>query len=357
VAHELNNPLSILMMQADLLREEDQGELLAEHTTAIAQAADRCMRIVHNFLTLARQHPPERQAVDLNAVVEGVIELLDYALRVDDISVDRRFVRDLPTLQADPHQLHQVVVNLVTNAHQALREVPLPRRLTLTTRYDHTRSAVVFEVADTGPGISLATQARIFEPFFTTKLPGVGTGLGLSLCRGIIEGHGGSIIVQSQPGHGTSFRVELPVELRIPSAPEPPPPAVLPPERHPPALILVIDDEPGITSALAYLLRRSGYTVDTAANGRLALAKLQEQTYDVILCDLRMPELDGPGFYQALQQRYPKFVRRIIFLTGDTLSPDARIFLEKVNAPRLAKPFRASDVRRIVSQALQVSSP
>lgn len=357
VAHELNNPLSILMVQADLLREEDQGGLLAEHTTAIAQAAERCMRIVHNFLTLARQYPPERETVDLNAVTEGAIALLEYALRVDNIVVDRRFARDLPPLQADPHQLHQVVVNLVTNAHQALREVPAPRQLTLTTRFDHAHAVVSLEVADTGPGISLATQERIFEPFFTTKPPGVGTGLGLSLCRGIIEGHGGSISVQSQPGRGSRFRVELPVEVAIMPGSELPKIDVHPPERAPPATILVIDDEPGITSALAYLLRRSGYTVEDAANGHIALAKLQKQTYEVILCDLRMPELDGPGFYQALRQRHPELVQRIIFLTGDTLSPEARTFLESVDGPRLAKPFRAADVRRLVQQMLQGASP
>jgi two-component system NtrC family sensor kinase len=353
VAHELNNPLSILMMQADLLREENQDGPLAEHMTAIAQAAERCMRIVHNFLTLARQDPPERQAVDLNAVVEGAVELLDYALRVDNIAMRRRLAHDLPTLQADPHQLHQVVVNLVANAHQALREVPSPRHLTLTTQYDRGRSVVTLEVVDTGPGIAPAMQARIFEPFFTTKPAGVGTGLGLSLCRGIIEGHGGNISVQSRPGRGTSFRVELPAEGVTADAPELRQTDIPVPERTHAATILVIDDEPGITSALAYLLRRSGYGVEAAANGRMALAKLQEQTYDAILCDLRMPELDGPGFYHVLQQRHPELVPRIVFLTGDTLSSEARVFLEQVDAPRLPKPFRATDVRRLVYQVLQ----
>jgi CheY-like chemotaxis protein len=117
-------------------------------------------------------------------------------------------------------------------------------------------------------------------------------------------------------------------------------------------VILVIDDEPGITGALAYLLRRDGHTVDTAANGRLALAKLQERAYDLILCDLRMPELDGRGFYRELERSYPHLVGRVIFLTGDSLSPDAREFLEKVGVWQLSKPFRASEVRRAVQQAL-----
>ena len=117
--------------------------------------------------------------------------------------------------------------------------------------------------------------------------------------------------------------------------------------------ILVVDDEPGITSALAHLLRRDGHTVDTAANGQIALTKLPTQAYDLILCDLRMPELDGPGLYQALQQQHPHLLRRVIFLTGDTLSEEARTFLEQTEIPRLSKPFRAAEVRQLVQQVLQ----
>jgi CheY-like chemotaxis protein len=116
---------------------------------------------------------------------------------------------------------------------------------------------------------------------------------------------------------------------------------------------LVVDDEPGIASAPAYLLHRSGYVVDTAADGRLALAQLQAQPYDLILCDLRRPELDGPGFYREWGENYPHLLRRVIFLTGDTLSPEARAFLDKMGVSRLSKPFRAAEVRPVVQQALQ----
>ena len=353
VAHELNNPLAVIMMEADLLHEERQDNVQAEPVKAIMQAAERCMRIVRNFLTLARQHPPERQNVALNTAVRGAMELLVYGLQVDTITVDWQLAPDLPMLWADPHQLHQVIVNLVTNAHHALREVPLPRRLTLTTRYDPRGTGVVLEVADTGPGIPPALQARLFEPFFTTKPPGVGTGLGLPLCRGIIEEHGGSISVESQPGQGTVFRVVLPVPAeastgRAPSSPDTPPAVTRIAQT-----ILIVDDEPGIANALAHLLRRDGHTVDTAANGQIALTKLHTQAYDLILCDLRMPELDGPGLYQALQQQHPHLLRRVIFLTGDTLSEEARTFLEQTEVSRLSKPFRAAEVRQLIQHVLQ----
>jgi len=364
VAHELNNPLAVIMMEADLLHEEGQSpaptqsrqrqdDVQAEPLKAIMQAAERCMRIVRNFLTLARQHPPERQNVALNTVIHGAMELLVYGLQVDTITLDWQLAPDLPVLWADPYQLHQVIVNLVTNAHHALRDGPLPRRLTLTTRYDPRGPEVVLEVADTGPGIPPALQTRLFEPFFTTKPPGVGTGLGLPLCRGIIEEHGGSISVESQPGQGTVFRVVLPLPAeastgRAPGSPDTPPAVT-----NIAKTILVVDDEPGIARALAHLLRRDGHTVDTAANGQIALTKLPTQAYDLILCDLRMPELDGPGLYQALQQQHPHLLRRVIFLTGDTLSEEARTFLEQTEIPRLSKPFRAAEVRQLVQQVLQ----
>jgi CheY-like chemotaxis protein len=279
------------------------------------------------------------------------MELLSYALRVDDIDIQLRLGDALPPLWADPHQLHQVVVNLVTNAHQALRETVTPRQLTITTRSDPSRTHLYLEVADSGPGIPLELQGRIFEPFFTTKPPGVGTGLGLPFCQGIIGGHGGSIRLESHPGRGARFVIELPVETS-------PARASIPPMSDAPALaegkaILVVDDEPGITSALAYLLSRDGYLVDTAANGRLALEKLYKRAYDLILCDLRMPELDGPGLYREVEQRSPTLIQRMIFLTGDTLSSETRIFLERADMPYLSKPFRAADVRRVVQQRLQ----
>jgi PAS domain S-box-containing protein len=351
VAHELNNPLSVVMVQADLLSEEVREEALAERIKLVNQSAERCVSIVQNFLALARRTPPQRTHVELNAIIHEAMTLLAYPLRVDNVDVQQNLADDLPPLWADRHQLHQVLINLITNAHQALRERPTPRRLELTTRYDSVASVVTLEVADTGPGIPPALQERIFEPFFTTKPPGVGTGLGLPFCRGIIEGHGGTISVESQVSRGAVFRIKLPVEAVPVTVSEIPVPEALLPVKG--KAILIIDDEPGIVSALAYLLRRDGYHVDTAGNGRLALEQLQGQSYDLILCDLRMPELDGPGLYQEIEEHLPHLLSRMIFLTGDTLSPEAREFLEKAGVSRLNKPFRAAEVRRAVQQALQ----
>jgi two-component system NtrC family sensor kinase len=349
VAHELNNPLAVIMLQADLLREEVSGGAMAEHAEEIAQAATRCERLVRNFLTLSRQHAPERVAVDLNALITHTLELLEPAFRVDTVAVDLCLDVALPSIWADAEQIRQVLVNLITNAYQALREMQGPRQVTLTTRCDAEQTRVTLDVVDTGPGIPPAHRERIFEPFFTTKPPGVGTGLGLSLCQSIIEGHGGTIRVINQPGQGTVFRVELPVgEARATLS------SSLEEEIGEPVhgqTILIVDDEPSVIRGLTRLLRRDGHTVDTASNGRTALARLQERPYDLILSDLRMPELDGSGLYQALEQ-YPKLRQRFVFLTGDTVSHETMTFFEQTGVRWLTKPFRASEVRRTIQQIL-----
>jgi len=260
---------------------------------------------------------------------------------------------ELPRLWADPDQLHQVVVNLVTNAHQAMRETAPPRRLRLSTRYDVKHARICLEVADTGPGIPPEIAVRIFEPFFTTKPSGVGTGLGLSLCKGIVEEHGGTIQTESQPGQGTVFRIALPVETPPVATP------ILHAAEAPLPLqgkvILVVDDEPAVADVLVQILARDGHEVETAANGAIALDKLQERAYDLILSDLRMPKLDGPGLYRELERRHPELLRHVVFLTGDAMGPQAQAFLEQTRAPSLHKPFTSGEVRQVVQWALQAA--
>jgi CheY-like chemotaxis protein len=274
---------------------------------------------------------------------------LEPAFRVDTVAVDLCLDADLPSIRADADQIQQVLVNLITNAYQALREVQAPRQVTLTTRCDAARTRVTLEVVDNGPGIPPALRTRIFEPFFTTKPPGVGTGLGLSLCQSILEGHGGTIRVASPPGQSTIFQVELPVG-DVPMTASPAPEEEID-QRVRGQTILVVDDEPSVIRGLSRLLRRDGHIVDTAPNGRMALVRLQERAYDLILSDLRMPELDGSGLYQALEQ-YPELRQRFVFLTGDTVSRETMAFFEQTGVRWLTKPLRAAEVRRTIQQIL-----
>ncbi len=347
VAHELNNLLSVIVGGTDLLRTMVGSGPLREEAEEIAQAGERCARIVRNLLALARQRPPEQQSVSLNQVVREAIELLNYALRADGIEVTLDLAPDLPLLLADPYQLSQVVVNLVTNSHHAMREASPPRRLILTTKVDSLHGRVTLQVADTGPGVPPEIQARIFEPFFTTKAVGEGTGLGLSLCRRIIEGQGGTIRLESPPGQGAIFRIELPTDARL--APEPEVRAAeAPPIKG--KTILVVDDEPAILKLLTTLLSADGHQVETAPNGAVALEKLRDRTYDLILSDIKMPELDGPGLYREVERRHPGLRQRIVFITGDALGAQTKAFLAETGAPYLNKPLLLEEIRRLVER-------
>ncbi len=349
VAHELNNPLTIVIGQIHLLRHAVKDSSLVQRSEKIHAAADRCVRIVRNFLALARQHTPERGEVRLNDVVDQAIELLAYELRTGGVELVFDRAEDLPTLWADAHRLHQVLVNLVVNAEHAMRGIPAGRRITLTTRFDPEHARVHLEVSDTGPGIPPEIQARIFEPFFTTKPSGQGTGLGLSLCQGIIEEHGGTIRVVSEPGRGATFLIDLPVVT--------PPVVTAPaPAEAPPAIasksILVVDDEPDIAATLAEMLQGAGHRVEVAADGQMALEMLQHHGYDLVVTDTKMPVLDGLELYRGLERRFPQLRHRIIFVTGDVLDQDKRNFLAATGAPCLAKPFDLDEVLAVVQRVL-----
>ena len=350
VAHELNNPLAILSGQAQLLRQTATEADVVTRSDKIVAASERCVRIVRNFLSLARQRVPERGDVWIGPVIDGAVELLAYELRTDGVEIVLEVEAWLPKLWADAHQLHQVLVNLIGNAHHALRGRPDPRRITIAARHDAAGRCVAVEVRDTGPGIPANIRARIFEPFFTTKPAGEGTGLGLSLSRGIVEEHGGTLSVQSEPGQGTCFMLTLPVAVASAAAGPDCTEDALPPVGR--KTILVVDDELEMAQIVAEALTVDGHEADIAANGARGLEMLAARHYDLIFSDTKMPVLDGESFYAELERRYPELCDRIIFLTGDALSREKRDFLERTGAPFLMKPCDLGEVRRLAHQVL-----
>lgn len=211
VAHELNNPLAIVLGQASLLAEKLRDPADAARAERVRAAADRCARIVRTFLAMARRRPPERRALDAGEIAGAARELLAYGLRADDIDVVFTVPAGLPPVSADSDQIHQVFANLILNAQQALRAVPAPRRIDVTAALS-ADGFVEIAFADNGPGVAEADVARLFEPFFTTKKQGEGTGIGLTMCRSILEAHGGSIVYRPNPGGGAVFAVRLPVD-------------------------------------------------------------------------------------------------------------------------------------------------
>ena len=252
--------------------------------------------------------------MQLNATIEEALEIVAYGLRTADIEVVRALAPDLPPVWADGDQLHQVFANLFVNAQQALQSVPPPRRLTITSDFD--AEAVRIEVADNGPGVPAEIAHRVFEPFFTTKPQGVGTGVGLSVCHGIVAAHGGEIRLEPPDGQGARFVVRLPrTAAEAAEAPAPSPCLA----GGAAARILVVDDEPEVGQLLLDILERDGHRVDRASSGREALERLAEREVDLILSDLRMPDLDGPALYRELAARRPELLARLVFVTGDTL--------------------------------------
>lgn len=347
VAHELNNPLAVLVGQALMMEEElEHDPQLAARARRIRDAAERCGRIVRTFLAMARQRPAQRGAVRLAAVADAVFDLTAYSLRASGIQLERDLPAHLPALWGDQDQLCQLLLNLVINAQHALAETPGPRRLRVWARA--AGAGLVLEVADSGPGVPEHLRLRVFEPFFTTKPVGMGTGIGLSLCHSIALAHGGRIDVTDAPEGGALFRVSLPLGQGT-AEDTVSPPAM--PATAPGKAVLIVDDEPEIADMLAEILEHAGYRTAIAHSGRQALERLAAAAFELVLSDIRMPDLDGPGLYQALAERWPALQRRVVFITGDILGSDAAQTLQQ-RIPMLEKPFKPDEVKRVVAELL-----
>ncbi|MEO3431279.1 PAS domain S-box protein [Pelagibius sp. CAU 1746] len=349
VAHELNNPLSVVVGHAQLMKETAEDPRTVQRAEKIGNAADRCSRIVKSFLAMARQRPPERRAVDLRDIVQATLDVTGYSLRTANIEVEMDIGAAVPPVWADSDQLNQVVTNIIVNAQQAMMEVQGPRILTIKGTYDTKHDEVRLNLADTGPGIPEEIRSRIFEPFFTTKDIGEGTGVGLAVSHRVIEAHDGRIRVDSTPGKGAAFTLVLPASTQAREAPAETPAAAA---DSPKARILIIDDEPEVLQTLAEILTAQGHDVMTADSGMRALGLIEGYSFDVILSDVRMPKLDGPSLYAALERKDPSLLRRTAFVSGDTLSPSARVFLQRVQRPFIEKPFNLDEVRGLIAQIL-----
>ena len=345
VAHELNNPLSVVVARAVLL--EEQG---TPATQAAAQkirtAAERCARIVRTFLAMARQQQPERGPVAVNDVIAAALDITGYAVRTSSVAVTLDLADDLPLIHADADQLHQVLLNLIVNAQQSLQERPAPRTLRITSALDTRADVVRVIVADNGPGIPEAVRARVFEPYFTTKPIGVGLGVGLAVSLGIVEAHGGTLTVDCPPAGGAVFTITLPVGT-VADGVAPPPVWKPGASGH---AVLVVDDEAEIREALAEILGAVRHRVVTAGSGREGLARMAAERFDVIVTDIRMPDVDGRAFYREIEARWPDRAVRVVFVTGDTLASSLREFVSRSGRPVIEKPFLPSEVRRIVAE-------
>ena len=353
VAHELNNPLATILTWAERLAQRPADDQTTRGLGAILSEAERAARIVRNLLTFARKRHTTRAMVDMNDVIRETLALRSYEQHLSNITIIDALASGLPQVFADPHQMQQVLLNLVINAEQAMIGTHGRGTLILRTWHDPERGAVVLEVNDDGPGVPDDLQPKIFDPFFTTKEVGKGTGLGLTVAYAIIQEHGGRLTMKSQPEGGASFFIELPVtDEGLPPSPKPPERVFAPPASAAGATILVVEDEVALGTAVAEALVDAGFIVDRAIDGVEALDRVGERSYDLIVCDLKMPRLDGPSFFRELEKRHAPLSRRILFVTGDVAGTEAERFLEESGCRWLAKPFRLKDLLRSASDLL-----
>ena len=357
VAHELNNPLAIVMGRASLL--EDKCEALPElraDAQRIREAAERCGRIVRTFLNMARSRPSARSPVALNEMVRAAADMLQYGYRTHGIALELSLAEALPDIHADGDQIGQVVMNLLVNAQQALAGAQGARRVRVQTGMEPQREdrepRVWLRVSDNGPGVSEAARDQVFEPFFTTKSEGNGTGLGLAVSRSLAREHGGGLTLEPATAlGGACFRLSLPVSGIAATDTMP---AALPETSAPlQARVLVVDDEVELADVMREMLEGAGHEVATAESGAVALELLATARFDAIVCDLRMPDMDGAGLWREVSARHPQLACHMLFVTGDTLSPDAREFLRRARCAALDKPFLKADLLARVADLLR----
>ncbi len=361
VAHEINNPLAYMLGSLELgLRElselqavmqEPSGQELSLLSSALSafdnarDGAERVRKIVKDLRNFSRVEEANVEAVNVEAV-------LDATIRVawNEIRHRARLVKSyagISRVSGDQARLGQVFLNLIVNAAQAIEGEPTANEITISTREERGRALI--EVSDTGAGIGSADASRIFDPFYTTKPAGSGVGLGLAICHGIVTGLGGEISVSSEANRGTTFRVVLPFAPEESAARR----AVVdvPPESGSvPSRILIVDDEPLLGQTLLYAFK-GRHDVVICTSGRDALTRLEKDArFDLVLCDLMMPDVSGAAVYEAVKRSYPSLVRCFVFMTGGAFTERAREFLAKHPGVQLEKPFNIEDIEKLLRQ-------
>lgn len=362
IAHEINNPLTYVLANLDFIREQlrvhaarlpqDAYNALDEVAEEATLGADRVARIVQSLKIFSRVDDEQRAPTDLAAVLEASCSLAWNEIRHRARLV--KIYRPLPPVEANDARLTLAFYHLFINAAQAITEGRADdNQIELKTWTANGRAVV--EIRDTGAGIAPLHLARIFDPFFTTKPQGLGAGLGLSVCHGIVSALGGEIAVETTVGVGTAFRVSLPGYAGAPR------PAVIPTRVSSGAgrggKILVIDDDAAICTAIRRLLGRR-HQVLTTTSGKDALDRIREgERFDLILCDLMMPVVTGVEVHAGIMELAPDQAERIVFLTGGAFTAAARDFLKRVPNERFDKPFDGGRLRLLAKEMVDDKPP
>jgi two-component system NtrC family sensor kinase len=359
VAHELNNPLAAILAFAQDLSSQARSPEDREALTTIVQQAQRCRAIVQDLVTFARSKREEREPIAPAELAARVRPAFERQAAAQGARLVIDLAPELPLLEVNPSAIEQVLTNLLGNAFQAIGGAG-----EVTLRAEVASARIVFEVEDTGPGISPQALPRLFEPFFTTKPPGQGTGLGLSVSHSIVEQHGGSIRAgpRRDGASGARFVVTLPfVDRRTIRRPSPPLGELAPvPASARPRRLLVVDDEAPIRVAIRRFLERRGWLVDEARDGQEALELLELDDaegiargirYDAVVTDLRMPGMTGIQLHDRIAESAPDLLARLVVISGDTASPEVAEFLLRLRRPLVQKPFDLRTLADLLDEA------
>lgn len=343
VAHELSNPLSVIVGYAAMLRDDAEAEPVRRRADRVARAAERCVHIVRTFLAMARRRPANLQPCQVRDLVDTALMATGGTLRAQGIESVVDVPRSLPRVAADPDQIGQVLANLIQNGAYAMAAHGAGGRLTITARASGQN--IDLTVQDTGGGVPDELRHRLFEPFFTTKPVGEGTGIGLAFCHRVATAHGGLLTLdEDAAGPGATFR------LRLPQAQQPPAPVAQSPAQAVRNLrVLLLDDEPEILVMSRAVFERAGHRVSTATRAEDALRLCSRGRFDAILCDARMPGIDGPGFLRLLREVAPDQVKHLAFVTGDAMNPAMLDILQATFRPLVEKPVAPQDMLAIAS--------
>ncbi|HEY7160072.1 MAG TPA: ATP-binding protein, partial [Acidobacteriota bacterium] len=356
VAHELNNPLTGVIGFSEMLQDTKMNEHQQIYLNRIIDSAERCHKIVQSLLSFSRRRRLERTSVNINQLIESTIEIFKYELPVSNVEVTSDFAANLPALLIDPHQIQLVFLNILNNARQAIESTQTSGEIHIATELIEGHIRITF--CDNGPGIPTENLSQIFDPFFTTKPVGEGTGLGLSLAYGIIHEHSGTITAKNNNGKGVMFVIELPVvsikdeheAVKVATT------ALAKIERASANKILVIDDEENILELIKEALAIYGYNVETVCDGEAAIRAVKNQSYDLIICDWKIPEIGGQSIYERLKEMNPEALDKFFFITGDILEENAEKFLRVEKKICLFKPFSIEQFRTTVQEVLHSNS-
>jgi PAS domain S-box-containing protein len=349
IAHEINNPLTGVIGYAQLLMGKDIPGDIKNEVKVIHDGAQRVAGVVKRLLTFARQQKPQRDYVSINELIETTLAFRTYELETNSIKVSTYFAPELRATIADGAQLQQVFLNLIVNAETEMKLAHGKGKLSIRTEAIDDTMRISFK--DNGPGIAKENMARLFDPFFTTREVGQGTGLGLSVCHGIIAEHNGQIYAESKRGQGATFIVELPIVTR-PQQLGLAEPELEESQEAAKARILVVDDEPVIRDFLSHVLTDEGHEVETVDNAEDALEKVETERYSLILLDIKMPGMSGIELYNHFKKTAQSLARRVVFITGDVMGADTTAFLSRTKAPRIDKPFDAEQLKKEIKRIL-----